>query len=169
MVMVLVLVGSIGLTFAQVEANKADQAALESVKGIGPSTSTKILDARKKGGPFKSWPDLAERVKGIGDKTAVKLSDAGLTVNGQSLANAGVVPAFASKTKDTNVENRTRPGFGSTPSSGSSAMSGAASNVASKPATSARASTAPPPSPPLFPSSPSPSPSNRPPTSVQTK
>jgi len=95
--MLCMLTASIGVAFAQVDVNKADQAALETVKGIGPSTSAKILEARKRGGAFKSWPDFAERVHGVGDKTAIKLSDGGLTVNGQSLANAGVVPAFAGK------------------------------------------------------------------------
>ena len=97
------LAGTIGFAFAQVDVNKADQAALETIKGIGPSTSAKILDARKKGGAFKSWADLNGRVSGIGDKTAVKLSDGGLTVNGQSLPNAGVVPAFAAKSKQSGM------------------------------------------------------------------
>lgn len=104
-VMVVALTGSINFALAQVEVNKADQAALESVKGIGPSTSMKILDARKTGGAFKGWPDFANRVKGIGDKTAVKLSDAGLTVNGQSLPNAGVVPPFAAKAKQASARD----------------------------------------------------------------
>jgi len=80
--------------FAAVDANKADQAALETVKGIGPAISTKILDERKKG-PFKDWPDLVERVKGIGDTSAAKLSEAGLTVNGASFKGA---PAKAEAT-----------------------------------------------------------------------
>jgi competence protein ComEA len=58
--------------WAAVDANKADQATLETVKGIGPAVSTRILDERKKG-PFKDWPDLVDRVKGVGE---------GLTVNG---------------------------------------------------------------------------------------
>jgi len=107
-VMGAVLMGSINFTYAQVEVNKADQAALESIKGIGPSTSMKILDARKKDGPFKAWPDFADRVKGIGEKTAVKLSDAGLTVNGHSLPNAGVVPPFATKNNEANIKEDSR-------------------------------------------------------------
>ena len=35
--------------FAAVDVNKASQAELESIKGIGPSMSGKILDARKTG------------------------------------------------------------------------------------------------------------------------
>ena len=67
--------------WAAVEINKAGQAELESVKGIGPSMSTKILEARKKG-DFKNWDDLVERVSGIGSGNANRLSQAGLTVAG---------------------------------------------------------------------------------------
>jgi competence protein ComEA len=80
-----VLIATMGFAFAQVDVNKADQAALDSVKGIGPKTSKAILDERKKGGDFKDWADFEKRVKGIGEKSAVKLSKAGLTVNGQPL------------------------------------------------------------------------------------
>jgi len=62
--------------------NKADQAALDGIKGIGPSTSKAILEERKKGGDFKDWDDLQKRVKGVGEKSSEKLSQAGLTVNG---------------------------------------------------------------------------------------
>lgn len=84
MLAIAVLVASTGLAFAQVDVNKADQAALDGIKGIGPKMSKSILDERKKGGEFKDWNDFEERVKGVGDKSAVRLSDAGLTVNGQS-------------------------------------------------------------------------------------
>lgn len=72
--------------FAQVDVNKADQAALDGVKGIGPKMSKAILDERKKGGEFKDWTDLEGRVNGVGEKNALKLSDAGLTVNGKPRA-----------------------------------------------------------------------------------
>ena len=74
---------STGLAFAQADVNKADQAALDGIKGIGPAMSKRILDERKKG-EFKDWSDFETRVKGVGEKSAVKLSDAGLTVNGQA-------------------------------------------------------------------------------------
>lgn len=77
------LLATMGFAFAQVDVNKADQAALDGVKGIGPTKSKAILEERKKGGDFKDWADFQKRVKGIGDKSADKLSDAGLTVNGQ--------------------------------------------------------------------------------------
>lgn len=69
--------------WSAVEINKAGQAELESVKGIGPGMSTKILEARKKG-DFKNWNDLVERVSGIGAGNANRLSQAGLTVAGAS-------------------------------------------------------------------------------------
>jgi competence protein ComEA len=80
---ILFSVFSIGSAWAQVDVNKADQAALDGIKGLGPAKSKAILDARTKGGQFKDWSDLEMRVKGLGEKSAIKLSDAGLTVNGQ--------------------------------------------------------------------------------------
>jgi competence protein ComEA len=82
------LVASMSFAFAQVDANKADASALDAVKGIGPSMSKTILDARTKGGDFKDWADFQKRVKGVGDKRAAQLSKAGLQVNGQSKAGA---------------------------------------------------------------------------------
>lgn len=84
------LVTSISFAFADVDVNKADQAALDGVKGIGPAKSKAILAERSKGGNFKDWADFETRVKGIGEKNAIKLSDAGLTVNGQAKSNADV-------------------------------------------------------------------------------
>lgn len=69
------------LAMAAVDVNTASEADLDSIKGIGPGTSSKMLEVRK-AGKFKDWPDLIERVPGIGDKRAAKLSAAGLTVNG---------------------------------------------------------------------------------------
>lgn len=73
--------------FAAVDVNKADQASLESVKGIGTSLSGKILDERKKGA-YKDWPDLVERVRGLGAGNASRLSAQGLTVNGEAFKSA---------------------------------------------------------------------------------
>ena len=70
-------------SFAAVDINKATPADLDSIKGIGPSTSTKIIDERKVS-PFKDWADFIQRVPGIGDKRAAKLSSEGLTVNGDA-------------------------------------------------------------------------------------
>ncbi|WP_144113729.1 ComEA family DNA-binding protein [Paraburkholderia sp. BCC1886] len=75
---------------AAVEVNSADQAALESVKGIGPVHAKAIIDERSKNGPFKSADDLATRVKGIGTKSVTNLEAAGLTINGSSAPPSGV-------------------------------------------------------------------------------
>jgi competence protein ComEA len=72
---------------AAADINKASQAELESVKGIGPAMSGKILDERKKA-PFKDWADVMERVKGVKQATAAKFSSAGLTVNGGTFDQA---------------------------------------------------------------------------------
>ncbi|MDO8889059.1 MAG: helix-hairpin-helix domain-containing protein [Hydrogenophaga sp.] len=86
------------VSFAAVDINKATPADLDSIKGIGPSTSTKILDERKSA-PFKDWADLIQRVPGIGDKRAAKLSAEGLTVNGDAY-KAVEKPAPEKKTTD---------------------------------------------------------------------
>lgn len=67
--------------FAAVDVNTASVADLDSIKGIGPGTSAKIIEQRK-AGKFKDWNDLIQRVSGIGDKRAAKLSAEGLTVAG---------------------------------------------------------------------------------------
>ncbi|RJF97933.1 ComEA family DNA-binding protein [Noviherbaspirillum saxi] len=85
------LIITFGTALAQVDVNKADQATLEGIRGVGPKLSKAVLDERKKGGEFKDWSDLESRVKGVGDKSAVRLSNAGLTVNGQS--RPGAAPA----------------------------------------------------------------------------
>ena len=54
---------------AGTDVNKANAADLDSIKGIGPALSGKILDERKKGN-FKDWNDLLARVKGMGQKNA---------------------------------------------------------------------------------------------------
>lgn len=73
--------------FAAVDVNKASAAELDSIKGIGPGISTKILDERKKG-VFKDWADFVERVKGVGEGNAAKFSAEGMTVNGQAFKGA---------------------------------------------------------------------------------
>lgn len=80
--------------FAAVDVNKASQGELETIKGIGPTMSTKIVDARKSG-PFADWSDLQTRVKGVGHGNATKFSADGLTVNGA--AYAGTAPAKPAK------------------------------------------------------------------------
>jgi competence protein ComEA len=98
-------IATMGFAFAQVDVNKADQAALDSVKGIGPAMSKRIVDERKKGGDFKDWADFEKRVKGIGDKNSTKLSQAGLTVNGQSKPNAPAASKDAKKDTKTSAKD----------------------------------------------------------------
>ncbi|MEO5843723.1 MAG: helix-hairpin-helix domain-containing protein [Caldimonas sp.] len=87
--------------FAAVDANKATQAELEAVSGIGPVISTLIVNERKKGN-FKDWNDFVTRVKGVGDRSAVKFSEGGLTVNGKAFAGAPEAPkAMAATTTQT--------------------------------------------------------------------
>jgi competence protein ComEA len=93
------LAATMTFAWAQVDVNKADAAALDSIRGLGPAKTKAILEERKKG-EFKDWADLEQRVKGIGEKSALKLSQAGLQVNGKSKDGAPMAaekPAKASK------------------------------------------------------------------------
>lgn len=74
--------------FASVDINKANQAELESVKGVGTVTAGKIIEERKKGS-FKDWADVQQRMHGIKDARATKLSNNGLTVNGEAYKPTG--------------------------------------------------------------------------------
>lgn len=51
----------------KINLNTADEAALETLPGIGPVTAQKIIADRKANGPFTSPEDL-QRVSGIGPK-----------------------------------------------------------------------------------------------------
>jgi competence protein ComEA len=86
-----------GSVFAAVDVNTADQAALDSITGVGPATSKAILTEREKNGNFKDWADLERRVKGVGARNAVKLSAAGLTVNGKSYEGSASAGSKAGK------------------------------------------------------------------------
>ncbi len=74
------------------DANKATQAELESVKGIGPAMAERILEERKKA-PFKNWSDMIDRVKGLGEGNAARYSEAGLTVGADKFTAAPAKPA----------------------------------------------------------------------------
>jgi len=80
--------------FAAVDANKGTAAELDSIKGIGPSLSSKILDERKKSN-FKDWADFISRVKGLGETNAAKFSAEGLTVNGTAFKAAAPAASTA--------------------------------------------------------------------------
>ncbi|MEI7536573.1 MAG: helix-hairpin-helix domain-containing protein [Comamonadaceae bacterium] len=83
---------------AGTDVNKANAAELDSIKGIGPALSGKILDERKKGN-FKDWNDLLARVKGMGQKNAAKFSAQGLTVDEAVYKEGSAAPATDSVKK----------------------------------------------------------------------
>ena len=85
---------SLMAAFAAVDVNKASEAELDGVKGIGPVTTRLIISERKKS-EFKSWDDFISRVKGVGDKSAAKFSANGLTVAGAAYTGAGAADAKA--------------------------------------------------------------------------
>lgn len=91
-ILVLVAMLYAAACFAAVDVNKASAAELDSIKGIGPGISTKILDERKKGN-FKDWNDFIERVKGVGEGNAAKFSAEGMTVGGASFKGVAAAPA----------------------------------------------------------------------------
>jgi competence protein ComEA len=82
-----------------IDANKASQAELETVKGIGPGLSGKILKAREAGG-FKNWDDFVERVGGVGPGNAARFSQAGLTVSGAAYDGKPVEAKPAKEAKE---------------------------------------------------------------------
>jgi competence protein ComEA len=82
---------------AAIDVNKASEAELQALPGIGPALSTRIVAERQKS-PFKSWGDMIERVRGVGPSSALKLSGAGLTVGSATYSPAAAAPATPSQT-----------------------------------------------------------------------
>jgi len=83
---------SAGLSFGAIDANLATEAELDGVKGLGPASTARILQAREQS-PFKDWADFLRRVKGFKGSGAARLSEAGLTVNGQPFEAPGKAKA----------------------------------------------------------------------------
>ena len=77
--------------FAAIDVNQASQAELETVKGIGPGLSAKIIKARQTSS-FKTWDDLVDRVSGVGPGNAARFSQAGLTVAGSAYNGSAAQP-----------------------------------------------------------------------------
>ncbi|MFY0517295.1 helix-hairpin-helix domain-containing protein [Lysinibacillus sp. UGB7] len=71
--------GSEGVKDGKININKADEAALTTLSGIGPSKAQSIIAYRQENGSFQSIEDL-KKITGIGDKTFEKLKDS-ITVN----------------------------------------------------------------------------------------
>jgi competence protein ComEA len=70
---------------ADLDINRASQAELERLRGVGPQLSARILAARE-GRPFSDWEDLRDRVTGLGPVQSARLSKEGLTVAGTAFA-----------------------------------------------------------------------------------
>lgn len=99
---------SLVTVFAAVDVNKATDAELDGIKGIGPVT-TKLITGERKKGDFKNWEDFIGRVKGVGDRSAAKLSANGLTVGGASYTGPGAAEAKATAKKtDKTVGEKTK-------------------------------------------------------------
>ncbi len=92
------------LAMAAVDANKASADELTAVKGIGPATASRIVEARQQG-QFKNWEDFIARVKGVAHTSAAKLSEAGLTINGQAYG----APQKASTQSNKPAEKSAKP------------------------------------------------------------
>ncbi len=71
--------GSADVKDGKININKADEAALSTLSGIGPSKAQSIIAYRQENGRFQSIEDL-KKITGIGDKTFEKLKDS-ITVN----------------------------------------------------------------------------------------
>ena len=81
------LVGALAcacLSALALEINQANEAELDSIKGLGPAMTRKVLTARADK-PFMNWKDLMSRVAGIGPAKAQQFSDQGVLVNGLAL------------------------------------------------------------------------------------
>ena len=75
------------VAFAADGVNKATEAELEAIKGIGPAIAGKIIDERKKGS-FKDWNDMVGSVKGVGGRQCREVLGRRVTVNGAAFAVA---------------------------------------------------------------------------------
>ena len=93
---------------AAIDVNTASRADLETVKGVGPGLSNKIVEARK-AAPFKDWSDMVDRVGGIGPGNAARFSQAGMTVGGAAYETAAVKPVDAAKPKATKTTGKEAP------------------------------------------------------------
>ena len=82
--------------FAAIDVNQASQAQLETIKGIGPGLSAKIMKARQ-ASSFKTWDDLVDRVSGVGPGNAARFSQAGLTVSGAAFSGSAAQPTKPAK------------------------------------------------------------------------
>ncbi len=141
MIAVAAMIATMGFAFAQVDVNKADKAALDKVKGIGPAMSKTILDERAKG-EFKDWADFQKRVKGVADKKAAALSEAGLQVHGKSREAASAASAASKASAASAASKASMASAASAASAASKASTASAASAASKASAASAASPA---------------------------
>jgi competence protein ComEA len=94
----------VGTASFAVDLNKATQAELEALKGIGEVKAKAIIDYRTKNGPFKSADDL-DKVKGVGKGIIAKIGG-DVTIDGKALGvpTASDKPAEKKTTKSKKAE-----------------------------------------------------------------
>jgi competence protein ComEA len=90
----LALAAGMSCAAAAVDVNVSDEAALESVAGIGSAKARAIVKERETNGPYRDADDLAGRIDGLGPKSVVKLQANGLLIGGSAGA-AGAPNATA--------------------------------------------------------------------------
>ncbi|RPH66706.1 MAG: helix-hairpin-helix domain-containing protein [Burkholderiales bacterium] len=61
------------------DANTATRAELETIRGVGPALSARIVEARRTQ-PFADLDDLKARVRGVGDANLRRMREDGLVV-----------------------------------------------------------------------------------------
>lgn len=79
------LLGLTSCAASALDLNQATEAELDSLRGLGPSLTAKVLAARAAQN-FQSWADLMQRVHGIREATARRLADQGVTIQGHTFA-----------------------------------------------------------------------------------
>jgi competence protein ComEA len=134
---VFIMLCSLNLAWAAVNANTASVDELQTVRGIGPAIAQRIVDERAKG-PFKSLDDLQSRVKGVGHASVKKMAAAGLTT-GSASTRASRAPNAARDTSSRDTASR------DTASRDSSASDAASRNTAGKPVPKSNAPSSTPP------------------------
>ena len=127
---------SLFAAFAAVDVNKASEAELDGIKGVGPVT-TRLIVAERKKSEFKSWEDFIGRVKGVGAKSAAKFSAEGLTVGGASYSGSNATDTKTATQKTKSAAVATKDAVKDTATSTKDAVKETPKATAAKPAASA--------------------------------
>ncbi len=88
--------GLMAVAAGGIDINTASRSELQRIRGVGPATADRILEAREGGGPFADLDDVARRVKGIGAGTVARWREEG----GVTVGPAAAAPAPAEITPD---------------------------------------------------------------------